>query len=520
MKHQRLQISLLIFIILLLTEGANAQLYNNSVKKKQPNIIVFIVDDMGWQDCSVPFYKQKTKWNTIYHTPNMGKLAAEGMKFTNAYATPVCSPSRVSLMTGMNAARHRVTNWTLEKNQSVDYPDSVLQPPDWNINGMSPVAGIEKTVYATPLPQLLKQADYYTIHCGKAHFGAIETPAADPLNIGFDINIAGHAAGSPGSFLGEENYGNKKNEYTPPRGVPGLTNYHGTDTFLTEALTMEAIKALEVPVKNKQPFFLYMSHYAVHIPFAPDKRFIQKYLAKGLPKNEAEYAALLEGMDKSLGELMEYLDKNKLNDNTVILFVSDNGGFSLAPRVGKTFTHNTPLRAGKGSVYEGGIRVPMLVKYPGMIQPGSVMSHPVIIEDFFPSVLELAGVKNYKKVQQVDGKSFVPILYNPKKINAERNFLWHFPNKWIPEEGNGVSWVSAIRRGAWKLIYFHKTGKMELYNIETDISEERELSEKYPAKLNQMIQYLSESLKKENAQMPLFKITGRKVPYPSALIKK
>jgi arylsulfatase A-like enzyme len=217
MKHQRLQISLLIFIILLLTEGANAQLYNNSVKKKQPNIIVFIVDDMGWQDCSVPFYKQKTKWNTIYHTPNMGKLAAEGMKFTNAYATPVCSPSRVSLMTGMNAARHRVTNWTLEKNQSVDYPDSVLQPPDWNINGMSPVAGIEKTVYATPLPQLLKQADYYTIHCGKAHFGAIETPAADPLNIGFDINIAGHAAGSPGSFLGEENYGNKKNEYTPPR---------------------------------------------------------------------------------------------------------------------------------------------------------------------------------------------------------------------------------------------------------------------------------------------------------------
>jgi arylsulfatase A-like enzyme len=280
--------------------------------------------------------------------------------------------------------------------------------------------------------------------------------------------------------------GIRKMNTLPQEGVPGLTNYHGTDTFLTEALTMEAIKALEVPVKNKQPFFLYMSHYAVHIPFAPDKRFIQKYLAKGLPKNEAEYAALLEGMDKSLGELMEYLDKNKLNDNTVILFVSDNGGFSLAPRVGKTFTHNTPLRAGKGSVYEGGIRVPMLVKYPGMIQPGSVMSHPVIIEDFFPSVLELAGVKNYKKVQQVDGKSFVPILYNPKKINAERNFLWHFPNKWIPEEGNGVSWVSAIRRGAW----------------------------------NQMIQYLSESLKKENAQMPLFKITGRKVPYPSALIKK
>lgn len=520
MKHQRLQISVLFIIILLLTEGVNAQLNNNPVKKPPPNIIVFIVDDMGWQDCSVSFYKEKTKWNTIYHTPNMEKLAAEGMKFTNAYATPVCSPSRISLMTGMNAARHRVTNWTLEKNKSVDYPDSLLQPPEWNINGMSPVAGVEKTVYATALPELLKQAGYYTIHCGKAHFGAMETPASNPLNIGFTINIAGHAAGSPGSYLGEENYGNKRNQYTPPRGVPSLETYHGTHIFLTEALTIEAIKALEVPVKNKQPFFLYMSHYAVHIPFVADKRFIQKYIDKGLPQKEAEYAALVEGMDKSLGDLMTYLDKNKLSENTVILFVSDNGGFSLAPRAGEPFTHNTPLGAGKGSVYEGGIRVPMLVKYPGIVQPGSAISHPVIIEDFFPSVLELAGVKKYKKVQQVDGQSFVPLLYKTKKNGAERNFVWHFPNKWIPEEGNGVSWVSVIRRGAWKLIYFHKSGKLELYNIETDISEEKELSEKYPAKLNQMIQYLSMSLKNENAQMPVFKNTGTKVPYPSALIKK
>lgn len=486
----------------------------------KPNIIVFIVDDMGWQDCSVPFYKAQTKWNTTYHTPNMEKLAAAGIKFTDAYATPVCSPSRVSLMTGMNAARHRVTNWTLRKNQSVDYADSILQSPEWNINGMSPVAGVEKTVYATPLPQLLQQNGYYTIHCGKAHFGAMETPAANPINIGFTVNIAGHAAGGPGSYLGEENYGNKKDQYSPPWGVPNLEKYHGTDTFLTEALTAEAIKAVAVPVKNKQPFFLYMAHYAVHIPYAADKRFIQKYLDKGLPQKEAEYAALVEGMDKSLGDLMNYLDSNKLTDNTVILFVSDNGGFSMAPRAGEPFTHNTPLRAGKGSVYEGGIRVPMLVKYPGVAQAGTTCSSPVIIEDFFPAILQIAGVKNYTTVQQTDGKSFVPLLLHPQKINTNRSLIWHFPNKWIPQEGNGVSWVSAIRQGKWKLIYFHKSGKLELYNIETDIAEQNELSEKYPAVLNLMVQQLSKRLQNENALMPIFKHTGKKVPFPIDLIKQ
>nr|NKQ99535.1 sulfatase-like hydrolase/transferase [Escherichia coli] len=173
-----------------------------------------------------------------YHTPNMEALAEQGMKFTNAYATPVCSPSRVSLMTGMNAAHHKVTNWTLRKDQSVDYNDSILQSPAWNVNGLSPVPGIPCTVYATSLPSLLKEAGYYTIHCGKAHFGAMETPASDPQQIGFMVNIAGHAAGGPGSYLGEENYGNnKKGEQTEPWGVPGLKAYHGTDTFLTEALT-------------------------------------------------------------------------------------------------------------------------------------------------------------------------------------------------------------------------------------------------------------------------------------------
>jgi arylsulfatase A-like enzyme len=220
-------------------------------------------------------------------------------------------------------------------------------------------------------------------------------------------------------------------------------------------------------------------------------------------------------MDKSLGDLMNYLDKNNLTDNTAIIFISDNGGFSLEPRYGKRFTHNTPLRAGKGSMYEGGIRVPMLVKYPGIAAANSVTSTPVIIEDLFPTVLQMAAVKKYKTIQQIDGQSFLPVLHHSETKAKERNLIWHFPNKWIPEEDEAVSWVSAIRSGQWKLIYFHKTGKLELYNIENDIGEKNNLSISEAIILKKMANLLSKNLKKENALMPVFKSTGKSVPYNS-----
>ncbi len=169
-----------------------------SSQQKKKNIIVFLVDDMGWQDTSVPFWDKPTALNSIYHTPNMERLAKKGMKFSNAYANSVCTPTRISLMTGMNVARHGVTNWTnVKKNTPTDYPDSVLIPPVWNHNGFSPLPGVNNTVMATPLPLLLKEAGYFNIHCGKAHFAPYGTPASDPFAMGFDVNIAGSAAGHP-----------------------------------------------------------------------------------------------------------------------------------------------------------------------------------------------------------------------------------------------------------------------------------------------------------------------------------
>lgn len=484
-----------------------------SEAQQSPNIVLFLVDDMGWQDTSVPFWDYMTDLNKRYHTPNMEKLAEEGVKFTQAYACTVSSPSRVSLMTGMNAARHKVTNWTLERNASNDAPDSVLEFPRWNINGLQPVDSIEHSVYVTPLPQILHNNGYYTIHTGKAHFGAIGTPSANPENIGFDVNIAGHAAGGPGSYLGERNYSARWRGGGTVWDVPGLEKYHGTDTYLTEALTREAILALKKPLEKGFPFFLYMAHYAVHAPIEADKRFIQKYLDEGMNEIEASYASMIEGMDKSLGDLMNFLDENNLSENTIIIFMSDNGGLSAHARGEETHTHNRPLASGKGSAYEGGIRVPMLVKWAKIKKGGSVCETPVIIEDFFPSILEMAGITNYRSVQSVDGKSFVSLLEEQKPAAFKRALFWHYPNKW-GAEGPGIGTTSTIRKGDWKMVYWYINGKKELFNLAEDIGEKQDLSHKYPKKVEKLSKELGNYLRLVHAQRPSFKKTGKPVPWP------
>jgi arylsulfatase A-like enzyme len=488
---------------------------NNS---SQPNIVMFLVDDMGWQDTSVPFWSRKTPLNERYHTPSMERLAKGGMIFTQAYASSVCSPTRVSLMTGMNAARHRVTNWTLERDKPVDGKSAILSYPDWNFNGVQPVDTIPHSVYATMLPSILRSNGYFTIHCGKAHYGAIGTPSADSLNCGFDINIAGHAAGGPGSYLGTENFGNsEKGGYTSPWGVPGLEKYHGDTIFLTEALTREALKALDKARESGKPFYLYMAHYAVHVPLYADKRFFEKYLEMGLNESEARYASMVEGMDKSLGDIMDYLDKNGLTENTIILFMSDNGGFSLRPRAGELHTHNKPLNSGKGSAYEGGIREPMIVKWPGRVKPGTKCNDYLLIEDFFPSILEMAGVKRYSVVQTIDGKSFVPMLTGKGMPSGTRDLFWHFPNNWGPT-GPGIGASSTIREGDWKLIYFYEDQHFELYNITDDIGERFNLANENKVLVKAIAGKLGRYLRSVKAQRPVFKDSGKPVPWPDEVL--
>jgi arylsulfatase A-like enzyme len=484
---------------------------------QSPNIILFMVDDMGWQDTSVPFWKERTHFNDRYHTPNMERLAAEGMKFTQAYACAVCSPTRTSLMTGMNAARHRVTNWTLRYNFSQDQADDVLEMPLWNLNGLQPADTVPNSLCATTLPHLLREEGYYTIHCGKAHWGTMDTPGENPLNLGFDINIAGHAAGGLGSFLGERNFGNaEKGGHTKPWGVPGLEKYHGDTINLTHALTLEAIAALDHARETAKPFYLYMSHYTVHTPIEPDHRYYRKYKDMGLDETEARYASMIEGMDQSLGDLLEYLDKNGLADNTIILFMSDNGGLSAHARGGEKHIHNWPLNSGKGSAYEGGIRVPMLVKWPGKVKPGAVCEDYVIIEDFFPTVLEMAGIQKYETIQKIDGISFIPMLFQTATTATGRDLIWHYPNKW-GGSGPGIGTTSTIRSGDWKLIYWYKDQQFELYNISEDIGEMNNVAGKNPAKVMELAAKLGIYLRSVEADRPLFKETKLPVAWPDEI---
>ena len=471
----------------------------------QPNIIFFMVDDMGWQDTSLPFADSITANNRKYNTPNMERLAAEGMMFTDAYATPISSPSRCSLMTGMNMARHRVTNWTLFRDKMTDGKREGVILPDWNYNGIAQSGNVGHTAKATSFVQLLKNAGYHTIHCGKAHWGAIDTPGENPHHFGFDINITGTAAGGLATYLSERNYGFTKNGIpSSPFAIPGLERYWGTGIFATEALTQEAIAALEKAKKYDQPFYLYMSHYAVHVPIDRDMRFYPLYRARGFSEKEAAYASLIAGMDKSLGDLMDWVAQAKLNRETIIIFMSDNGGLASSSywRDGELYTQNAPLKSGKGSLYEGGIRVPFIVKWNNVVKPNSRSYTPIIIEDLYPTLLSMAGIKNYRVPQTIDGKDITPILRGKQRSFKKRQLIWNYPNIW-DGEGLGISLNCAIREGQWKLIYSYLTGKKELYNLSIDLSEKNDLSASQPQLVTRLFRHLTSRLRKMNAQKPI-----------------
>ena len=452
---------------------------------------------MGWQETSVPFHTEKTKLNERFHTPNMEKLASQGMKLTQAYASAICSPTRVSLMTGASAARHRVYCWTLRKDVSPEHNHNILKSPDWNLNGLVSEPGEDKTFScSTTLPAQLRKAGYYTIHAGKAHFGAFDTTGEDPTTLGFDVNIAGSAIGGPGSYHGDKNFSGKWRNAPAVWNVPGLEKYHGQKINLTEALTREALSAVDshVTKKTEKPFYLYLSHYTVHAPWEADRRYLKKYQDAGLKGKKAIQASMIEGMDKSLGDVMAKLDDLGVADNTIIIFMSDNGAPSQMDR-------NLPLRGHKISPYEGGTRVPMIVKWTGKVKPASKNTSPLIIEDIYPSILEMAQAKKLIPNTGIDGQSFLPLLAG-KSGDSKRNFIWHYPTYYDQQP------YSSIRRGDWKLIFQYHNQKAELYNLQDDLSEKHNLATEKPELAQKLQAELRKELASKGALFPTNKQTG------------
>ena len=280
-------------------------------------------------------------------------------------------------------------------------------------------------------------------------------------------------------------------------------------------LTQEALHALDKARQYGQPFYLYLSHYAVHIPIDRDPRYYQKYLDRGLSAKEAAYASLVEGMDKSLGDILAWLDRTGEARNTIVLFMSDNGGYATGSywRDEPLYTQNAPLRSGKGSLLEGGIREPMIVRWPGHVAPGSRCDRYVMIEDFFPTLLEMGGVRRYKVPQTVDGKSFLPLLLQRGDPSRHRALIWNYPNVW-GNEGPGISLNCAIRLDQWKLIYYYKTREKVLYDIEHDLGEAHNLAAERPDVVRRLSRELGRALRRMDAQRPTEKASGKPCPWP------
>lgn len=469
----------------------------------QPNIIVFLVDDMGLMDTSVPFITDSNgqplvqPLNQWYRTPNMMRLAETGVRFSTFYAQSVSSPSRASLMTGQNATRHGTTNWiNSESNNRTQFG-----PPAWNWKGL--------TTADYTLPRLLHDRGYKTIHVGKAHFGCIGSEGENPLNVGFDVNIAGSSIGQPGSYYGEHGYGNIKGNKS--RAVPGLEAYHGTATFLTDALTSEAKKQMDQALSEGKPFYLNMAHYALHTPFETDKRYLSHYADSAKSADAKAFATLVEGMDHSLGELLDYLSERGIADNTLIVFLGDNGGD--AP-LGDERGHasSAPLRGKKGTEYEGGMRVPFIISWARPdkknewqkqlpIASGAVQTQLGTIMDIYPTIADLTGAQ-IPPQHPVDGVSLQPQLSGHPAPSRKETFLMHFPHS------HRGSYFTVYREGDWKLIYYYNPEKPErpdcqLFNLATDPQERNECSADNRPLVLTLIDRMAGQLEAENALYPV-----------------
>jgi len=434
--------------------------------RKRPSFVFILIDDMGWKD--VGFMGSR-----YYETPYIDRLAGQGMVFTNAYANaPNCAPTRACLMSGQYAPRHGVyTVGTSARGSS-------------HLRKLVPIKNTT-TLRAdiVTVAEALKSAGYVSASMGKWHLG--NDPALGPTGQGFDVNIGGNIAGHPRSYFSP--YRNKDLK-DGPRGE-----------YLTDRLTDEALRFIEA--NRARPFFLYLPHYAVHTPIQAKKEMIAKYKKKESSGGQGNptYAAMIESTDEGVGRMMRRLDELGIAGDTVVIFFSDNGGV-------KGITSMEPLRGGKGMLYEGGIREPMIVRWPGKVKAGSRCDVPVISIDFYPTMLAIAGAKP-PRGQVLDGESIVPLLEGAKGLKRKAVF-WHFP-AYLQGKAEGARDQhfrtrpgAVVRMGDWKLIEYFEDGTLELYNLKDDIGETKNLARKMPDKAKELHRVMLDWRRSVNAPVP------------------
>ncbi len=429
-------------------------------QKRPPNIIFFLVDDMGWND---PGFMG----STYHQTPRMDQLAAEGMVFTQAYANCAnCAPTRASLLSGQEIPRHGIY--------------TVGNPARGKAENRKWIPAPNRTELDTAivtLAEMLRSAGYATAHIGKWHLGHGKT---GPLNQGFDVNVGGTHKGHPGSYFSPYN-----NEALAD-GPAG--------EYLTDRLTQEAVNY--IADHKDRPFFMFFSHYSVHTPIQGKKELVEKYAQlKGDERHHHPvYAAMMESTDQSLGQVVDALKAQGIDDNTLLVFFSDNGGHAI-------YTNMAPLRGSKGSFYEGGIREPLVMWWPGQIQPGTC-STPVTGMDFYPTFARLAQAE--RPNQPVDGMDVMPLAWGTGQL-ADRDLFWHFPaylEGYLPGQVWRTTPVSVIRSGQWKLLHYYETGLNELYNLETDPYETTNLAGEQEQVTEDLLKRLRKWQKETGALIP------------------
>jgi arylsulfatase A len=432
--------------------------------KKPLNFVVILIDDLGWRDLGC-------YGSTFYQTPNIDRLAGQGARFTDFYAAaPNCSPTRASILTGKYPARLDLTNYLvgLKKKEG------------------SPVLPAEFKHYLPleepTIAEALKPAGYTSAIVGKWHLGF---PPYFPEPQGFDHQFGAMERGMPKSYF-----------YPQWEDKPPIEAEDGA--YLTDVINRDAEQWLEQ--NRHRPFCLFLSHYTVHTPLEAPEELIEKYRNNADPdagQNNPIYASMIENMDSNAGRILAKLDELELTDNTVVIFTSDNGGLHVEMGKHTPSTSNAPLREGKGYLYEGGIRVPLIVRWPGVTTPGSTIHEPAVSTDFYPTILDGAGVENHSD-GGMDGISLRKLITGKDKPEREALYF-HFPHF----SNTGSTPAGAVRRGDYKLIEFYEHGRLELYNLKEDIGENHNLAETKPELARELHQMLAGWRKDVGANMPV-----------------